>query len=54
MSYKDVANLREVAARMRYKFDPDDARSVWKKVRSRNFYMCNKLMLNLTVVVGSC
>jgi hypothetical protein len=36
MSYKDVANLREVAARMRYKFDPDDACSVWRQVRSRN------------------
>jgi hypothetical protein len=40
MSYKDVANLRDVAARIRYKFDADDARSVWKRVRSN---MCNRL-----------
>jgi hypothetical protein len=42
MSYKDVANLQEVAARVMYKFDPDDARSVWKMVRSSNVYMCNR------------
>jgi hypothetical protein len=40
MSYKNVANLREVAARIRYKFDADDARCVWKRVRSN---MCNRL-----------
>jgi hypothetical protein len=32
MSYKDVANLRKDAARMKFTFDVDDARSVWKRV----------------------
>jgi hypothetical protein len=39
LSYKDVGSLREVAARIKYKFDPEDARSVWKKVRSSD--QCN-------------
>jgi hypothetical protein len=49
MSYKDVANLREVAAQIRYKYDADDARSVWKRVRSN---MRNRLAIDAARATG--
>jgi hypothetical protein len=39
LSYKDVANLREITAWIKYKFDPEDACSVLRKVRSSD--QCN-------------